>query len=63
MFVVSLDDLFVCAFLTLLHNDWVALEDIKFLVQLEHIALQEEVFEGSDGLLSLLAIVLLCQSQ
>jgi len=63
MFVIGLDDLFVRAFLTLLHNDWVALEDIKFLVQLEHIALQEEVFEGSDGLLSLLAIVLLCQSQ
>ena len=59
MLVIGKHDFIFRAFIPLLDNHWVALEDIELSGKLEEISLSVEVFEGGDCLLSLLAIVFL----
>ena len=63
MLMISLHNFVIRTLVLFGHDDWVALEDVQFVLELKEIALKEQVFECGDSLLSLLTIVLLGETK
>ena len=63
MFMICLHNFFFGACHLLGLNDRVFLEDVKLLLEFEHVPLKEQILESGDSLLSLLAIVLFSEAE